>query len=72
MNRQKFTYHFAMVVFTILLVLVGDTYFYYYDGNETVTLEQFNQMFIKSIGFSIFINALIFVSNYFVKKGKKM
>ena len=70
MNRQKFTYYFAIVIFTILLVLVGDMYFHFNEENESVNIEQFNKMLLNAIGFSIFINALIHITNYYIQKSK--
>ena len=72
MDRNKIILIFALIIFTILLVLVSETYYYYYiENNETLVVDQFTKIFIDAVGFSLFVNTIIFVSNYFVnRKGK--
>jgi glucose uptake protein GlcU len=59
-------------MFTILLVLVSETYYYYYvEKNEILTVGKFTKVLIDAVGFSIFVNTIIFVSNYFVNRKSK-
>ncbi len=72
MNKNKIVRVFALVIFTTLLVLVSETYYYFYtDNNEAINADTFTSFLIDAIGFSLFVNIIIFVSNYFVDKKAK-
>ena len=53
------------------MVLIGETYYFYIiDENQNMTIQQFTKLLINSIGFSIFVNSIIIISNYYVNRNK--
>ncbi len=71
MNKKIITLYLLTFLVGTLTYFVGESYNHFINTNECLTIESFSSLLISSIGFSIFVNAFINITNYYVQKKKK-